>query len=232
MTNDRTPIVLWDVDGTLLRAPGLGPRAFRQAVAEVTGSTWDVQPMELAGRTDRYIALRLLEQAGVPDPALVPAVLAAAERIYTELAGELARVLRVLPGIPTALTTLGERGAVQTLVTGNLRPIAEAKVTTGGLEHHLRLELGGYGSDEHTERAELVRHALDRLQRAGATAASRDVWVVGDTEQDFACADANGVRCALVATGSCTIDELNGLGADLVVADLADPTPLLDAIAG
>jgi phosphoglycolate phosphatase len=42
------------------------------------------------------------------------------------------------------------------------------------------------------------------------------------------CAQAIGVRCALVATGRRTIAELTGLGADIVLPDLSDPRPLLD----
>jgi phosphoglycolate phosphatase-like HAD superfamily hydrolase len=53
------------------------------------------------------------------------------------------------------------------------------------------------------------------------------VWVVGDTPRDLACARAVGVRCALVATGRRSIEELTGLGADIVLPDLSDPQPLL-----
>jgi phosphoglycolate phosphatase-like HAD superfamily hydrolase len=54
------------------------------------------------------------------------------------------------------------------------------------------------------------------------------VWIVGDTPRDLACAQAIGVRCALVATGHRTIGELADLGADIVLPDLSDPRPLLD----
>lgn len=35
-------------------------------------------------------------------------------------------------------------------------------------------------------------------------------------------------RCALVATGRTTFEDLAGLGADIVLPDLSDPRPLLD----
>jgi phosphoglycolate phosphatase-like HAD superfamily hydrolase len=54
------------------------------------------------------------------------------------------------------------------------------------------------------------------------------VWIIGDTPRDLSCAQAIGVRCALVATGQRTIGELTGLGADIVLPDLSDPRPLLD----
>jgi len=59
-------------------------------------------------------------------------------------------------------------------------------------------------------------------------AAPGEVWIVGDTARDLACARAVGVRCALVATGRTPVGELAGLGADIVLPDLSDPRPLLD----
>jgi phosphoglycolate phosphatase len=70
--------------------------------------------------------------------------------------------------------------------------------------------------------------ALDRLSAAGRRPDPGEVWIVGDTPRDVACARAVGVRCALVATGRSTVAQLSGLGADIVLPDLSDPQPLLD----
>ncbi|MCX6521683.1 MAG: HAD hydrolase-like protein [Actinobacteria bacterium] len=113
--------------------------------------------------------------------------------------------------------------AVQSVVTGNIRHAARRKLEAAGFDHRLDLERGGYGSDHH-DRTELVRIALSRL-------AARDdvgeidpstVWIIGDTPRDAACARGAGVRCLLVATGTYSVDALSDLGADHVLADLAD----------
>jgi len=70
--------------------------------------------------------------------------------------------------------------------------------------------------------------AADRLSAAGWNPDPGEVWIVGDTPRDLACARAVGVRCALVATGRVPIGELAALGADIVLPDLSDPRPLLD----
>jgi phosphoglycolate phosphatase-like HAD superfamily hydrolase len=57
------------------------------------------------------------------------------------------------------------------------------------------------------------------------------IWLIDDTPRDLAAAKVNSVRCALVCTGTFGFDELCELGADLVVADLSDPTSLSDAMA-
>jgi phosphoglycolate phosphatase-like HAD superfamily hydrolase len=223
-------VVLWDIDGTLVRTAGIGVKAFATAVEQVTGIAWQLKRLDFGGRTDPEIAGLILADAGVDDADLVAPVLVALGEAYAALVDELHAAVRVLPGVDAALTELGQRGATQTVVTGNIKVAAGFKVAAGKLDHHLRLDLGGYGSD-HAVRAELVRLALQRAGADGIEVRAEDVWVVGDTPRDLACATANGVRCALVATGAYPIEQLSDLGADLVLDDLGDPTALLDAIA-
>lgn len=224
-----TTVMLWDIDGTLLRTPGIGVRAFVLAVERATGFVWTPERLDFGGRTDPDIAARILQSAGLHDPLLVPRVLEALVIAYEEIAVDLQTAVRVLPGVAQVLAALDDRNAIQTVVTGNLRESAVAKIAAAGIGRHLRLELGGYGTD-HVERAELVRLALARVAAAGAEFGPADVWVVGDTPRDLACARANGVRCALVATGTYSIDVLDDIGADLVLADLSDPVRLLEAV--
>ena len=224
-------VVLWDIDGTLLHSHGFGVRAFVHAVERATGQRWVPERLDFGGRTDRDIAGRILAAMGIPDPAPVAEVLDALTDVYTELAPDLAAAVEVLPGVAESLTTLAGRGALQTLVTGNVRPAAVTKVTAAGLAHHLQIDLGGYGSDIHDVRADLVHLALDRVAATGQPVDRARVWVIGDTPRDLECARASGVRCALVANGTYGFDELLDAGADLVLPDLVDPTPLLDAIA-
>jgi phosphoglycolate phosphatase len=65
--------------------------------------------------------------------------------------------------------------------------------------------------------------ALERARRLrGLDLDPTDVWVVGDTPRDLACARTTGVRCALVATGHAPLDELRATDADAVLQDLSD----------
>ncbi len=222
-------VVLWDIDGTLLRSPGIGVRAFVGAVERATGVVWTPERLDFGGRTDPDIAERILQSAGLDDPALVPAVLAALADVYSDLDADFRDAIIVLPGVAAFLGTLARCGALQTVVTGNIAPAAAAKISAAGLEASLRLEWGAFGSDHH-ERSELVRLGMERVAAAGHDVVVDSVWVVGDTPRDLAAARANSVRCALVATGTYGYDELGELDADVVVADLGDPRALLDAM--
>jgi phosphoglycolate phosphatase-like HAD superfamily hydrolase len=128
-----------------------------------------------------------------------------------------------------ALAALRELDALQTVVTGNIEPVARMKLAAAALVDHLLLDVGGYGSDHH-ERAELVHIACRRIETAHRPVDPRHTWVVGDTPRDLACARAAGVRCVLVATGTHSLESMRDLGADAVLPDLADLDQFLELV--
>jgi phosphoglycolate phosphatase len=218
--------VLWDIDGTLVRSGGVAAQAFLDAEAEVTGvrptSTW----RDYGGRLDTEIADMLLTAVGATT-TLIDDVLEVLRRLVDERLGELRAHTSTYPGVDALLAKLADAGVRQTVVTGNLASIARHKLEAGGLIPPIEPEFGGYGESA-PNRAAVAQVALDRLSAAGWQPDLGGVWVVGDTPRDLACARAVGVRCALVATGRRTVEELAGLDADIVLPDLSDPRPLLD----
>jgi phosphoglycolate phosphatase len=221
----RATTVLWDIDGTLVQSGGVAARAFLDAVAEVTGVRPSAERRDYGGRLDTEIADMLLAAVGA-EPARVAEVLEVLERLVTERLDELRAQTTTFPGVSALLAKLAEAGVKQTVVTGNLAAIARHKLEAGGLIPPIELSFGGYGDSAPT-RAAVAQLALDRLAAAGKQPRLDEVWIVGDTPRDLACARAIGVRCALVATGRIAVAELSGLGADIVLPDLSDPRPLL-----
>jgi phosphoglycolate phosphatase-like HAD superfamily hydrolase len=129
----------------------------------------------------------------------------------------------VLPGVPEVLAALdAEPDVAQSVLTGNTAVNAATKLAAFGLDHWLDVEIGAFGSDDRERRA-LVPVALRRAaERRGWALAPDDVWVVGDTPNDLACARAGGAHCALVATGHTPLEELAQLDPDAVLDDLSD----------
>ncbi|GAC1306602.1 MAG: HAD hydrolase-like protein [Acidimicrobiales bacterium] len=227
-----TPLVLWDVDGTLIKGGAAGRVAFADAIAEVLGiAVPDDQLPKMSGKTDPQIAHEILVALGVTAPeAWLGAIEAALERALNARAGQLQAEGVVLPGIPEALVALDGAGAVQTLVTGNVAPNARTKLAALGLiPSALRLDLGAYGSDDR-DRDNLVPVALRRATLAGLAVSEGSTWVVGDTPRDLACARAAGVRCLLVATGGYPLAAIVDAGADAVMEDLADTDRVVDLL--
>ncbi|WP_146607738.1 hypothetical protein [Spongiactinospora gelatinilytica] len=80
-------------------------------------------------------------------------------------AGELAADGHVLPGAADALTAVGAvPGVRQSVLTGNLYPLAVLKMTVFGLAEHVDFRLGAYGDDA-LERTDLPAHAFARTER-------------------------------------------------------------------
>jgi phosphoglycolate phosphatase len=131
----------------------------------------------------------------------------------------------VAPGVVELLNALAGRPETfrLSLVTGNLEPVARLKLERAGIGHRFPAGQGGFGSD-HPKRAELPPIARAR--------ASDPPWprertvVIGDTPRDIACARADGVRVAAVATGPFAVEAL--ADADAVADDARSLLPVLE----
>jgi phosphoglycolate phosphatase len=194
----------------------------RAAAASVHGLAPLEADVEVAGRTDPAIMRDLVTAAGGADvdarwPEVAEAAIAAYEQLAPDDLSE-----RVAPGIVELLEALAERPAEfrLALLTGNLEPIARLKLARAAIGHYFEPEQGGYGSDHH-DRAELPAIARER---AGDWPRERTV-VIGDTPRDIACARADDVRVAAVATGLFSVEQL--ADADAVVDDARALLPVL-----
>jgi phosphoglycolate phosphatase len=223
-------LVLWDVDYTLLTAAGLGNRLYQAVFRDMFGR--DLAAMAAkAGRTDRAILLDTLTLAGVANPrAHIDDFLAALGRRAGALDGSVPAEVHALPGAAAAIATLAAAGIRQSVLTGNIRPLAAVKLDAAGFAEHLDLDVGAYG-DVHEVRAELVPVARQAARAAyGADFNGLSTVLVGDTPLDVAAALATGARAVGVATGSFGAADLAVAGAHAVLPDLTDASLVLAAV--
>lgn len=228
-----TTLVLFDIDGTLLRTRGAGRRAFEEALQDVFG--W------------RDGALAGVRYAGETDPAILAQVCLAhgedaafarahATRVFAAYTRRLEAALRdpasrgeVLPGVVGALDALDAMaglGAVRVgLLTGNVREGARLKLSAFGLWG--RFAFGAFG-DEVDVRSDLLPLAVRRAMD-GEPGPARSV-VVGDTARDVAVARAHRERAVGVCTGPAYCrSELVAARPDALLEDLSDTGAFLDA---
>jgi phosphoglycolate phosphatase-like HAD superfamily hydrolase len=219
-------VCLFDIDGTLLSSGGAGKAAMETALAEEFGLAELRGCVTYSGRTDRAIGRDLFRLHAIEES------LPNWQRFVARYLQHLPRCLhahqgKVLPGIASLLEHLAARpNTAVGLLTGNLREGARLKLGHFGLFHHFAF--GGFG-DEHWERDDVAREALAAVHRHlnGAVQPER-IWVIGDTPLDVRCARAIGARVAAVATGIHSLADLAAAEPDLLLADLADPQPLLE----
>lgn len=177
-------LILWDIDGTLIRTGGVGARAI-EAGAAAAAALLDVPPVVMSGKTDPQILREIFRAAEIADEritALLPRAVAAVERALADAEDDLRRHGSVQTGVVEILERLAGVGGVrQTLLTGNLMANAAVKLGAFGLTKLLDVEVGAYGTDD-PDRNALVPVALERVERLrGERYDLSEVWVIGDT---------------------------------------------------
>lgn len=224
-------VLLFDIDGTLVLTGRAGVRAMNRACQEVIGHSNALDGVAVAGRTDWIILHDALRAIGHEmDEDLFARLRDTYVTLLREeilLPGE--GVKAVLPGVAGLLDALRARPDVfLALLTGNFEEGARIKLEHFDLWRYFKC--GAFGDDA-ADRNALVPFALDRARACGLDAiAPEDVFVVGDTPHDVACARAVGAVPVGVATGSFSVADLRGSGADIVFPDLGDAAAFMRVI--
>lgn len=225
-------LVLFDIDGTLILTGGAGVRAMNRAFAAMFGRDEGFRGVSMAGRTDQAILLDALARGGLARDEGTLAEFC--QRYRACLAEEIERPgprKGVMPGVRELLDALASRdGVFSALLTGNFAEAARIKLEHFDLWRYFAC--GAFGDDA-IERHDLVAVAVARAQGCGLPPLpSEQVWVVGDTPLDIACAVRAGAHAVAVATGDYDVDTLARSGAETVFEDLRDTAAFMAAIAG
>jgi phosphoglycolate phosphatase-like HAD superfamily hydrolase len=224
----KAKLLLFDIDGTLLRGYGAGGRALLRAAEAVLGPGIRGAQINFGGALDPWIFAQLARIVGRElDRELHSRLRAHYAELLVEELRTAERRLEALPGVHSVLEHLrGEPRVTLGLLTGNYAETGALKLRAAGIDPDW-FPVQAWG-DMAEARPLLVPHAL--RQMASAVHAS-EVVVIGDTLRDVECAHANGCVCVAVATGFTSAADLEAGGAELVLADLSDPSPLLRLIA-
>ena len=212
-------LILFDIDGTLLRRAGPHHReALIEAARRVTGLATTTDNVAVSGMLDRDILTSMLLNAGA-SPAQIrlamPAMVTLAQSIYVRRCPDLRR--KVCPGARMLLYRLSRRHVPTGLVTGNLTRIGWKKMERAGLRPYLRF--GAFAELAKT-RAGLARIAIRQARRNGWITRHSPIALIGDHPNDIRAARANGIRSIAVATGLISAEELATHQPDVLVEDM------------
>lgn len=214
-------LVLFDIDGTLLRCGDSPRRAFDRAFFSHFSVKLAWGPTSAHGRTDpdiiQEIAHRQLKRP------LTPVEYEQLCKLYiANLEKELPQdaVYRVLPGVPKLLGLLVKQGDLLLgIQTGNMEEAAWLKLQRGGLEGYFTF--GGFGSD-HAERSKFIQQAIVRAVEINADRSISQLTVIGDAPQDIEAGQAVGAVTISVATGKTSKEQLADCRPDYLLDDLSD----------
>lgn len=223
-------IVLFDIDGTLMRGAG---RHHKDALIEGARSVLDVHctldGVDTSGRLDRDLLSLMLQNSGVPKHKIAANLLSmieASQHHYT-LHCQLDLAACLCPGVRETLQLLHEAGIPMGIVTGNFSAIAWRKLELARINDYFSF---GAFAEQGTTRARLAKIAVTQAKKKGLTSQRCRVVLIGDHANDIGAAQANGFRSIAVATGVMQSDQLSRFNPDLILPTLEGAT--LDTIFG
>lgn len=212
-------LVLFDIDGTLIRTGGAGVKAFARAFETEFGLSDGSEKLKFAGRTDVSLVREFFSHHGIePDATHF-------ERFFETYLFHLKQMIAVCngtvcPGVHEILNQLRTRKNPPAigLLTGNIRRGAEIKLRHYDLWKHFAF--GGFAED-HEERDCIAAIAKERGEEILKTKLrGEEVLVIGDTPLDIRCARAIGAKVLAVATGGSKLEELQTHKPDWAVENL------------
>lgn len=222
MSNAKHSLVLFDIDGTLMRGAGLQHKeALVQGIRQVTGRATSLDNVPTAGRLDRDLIITMLRASGESDrrirAVLRETMRACEQRYLANCTADLGPFL--CRGVKQTLTELAARGAALGLVSGNLSAIGWRKVELAGIRPSF--SFGAFAAEGRT-RARLAQVAAWRARRMGLIAKDSRASLIGDHANDIAAAKANGFQAIAVATGVMSYEELAETKPDILVHHLEE----------
>jgi phosphoglycolate phosphatase len=229
-------ILLWDIDGTLMRSSGIG--SYKDytipVLEEIFGTSGRLSDMHVSGMTDLQIIFEALAETDISQEQIVAQVDLLSRRLTAEarrVAGNGVQFFQLLPGVRETLQTLHEHPRYQSaLLTGNIKPMAALKMELMGLTDYFTLP-GAFGEESHIRR-DLPSLAAERIRNQLQIEIPPEHFIViGDTPNDIDCARHFGARAVAVGTGRFySREEILACEPDAVLPDLSDTDLVLSTL--
>lgn len=224
-------LLLFDIDGTLLRTHGVGRESTRAAMLEVFGTASDIDTHVFGGKTDWLTLVEMLAPHGFTADD-IGARMPHYERVVEKHIAQIIHADNAHP-CPGALETvrglLGEPRYLLGLVTGNVSSTSPYKLRAAGYDPAW-FAVGAYGS-EAVDRNALPALALARARaHCGRALRPQEVVVIGDTLADITCARALGAVAVAVTTGFTDRATLAAAEPDHLIDSLTALPAILEAL--
>jgi phosphoglycolate phosphatase len=214
-------LLLFDIDGTLLRAQDATRLAMNEAFQSLFNTKKSLADMSFFSWTDlglfREAAIKLI---GRP---FNDGEYSAFTKVYTErLQGQLKTCkFYLMPGIAELLPRLSAReDVILGLETGNIESAAWLKLKRGNIDGFFKF--GGFGSDS-ADRAELIQKSIERacaLENCAIPA--ENIYVIGDAPYDVSAGKKAGVNTIVVGTGISDQEKVLAEKPNHYLKDLSD----------
>jgi phosphoglycolate phosphatase-like HAD superfamily hydrolase len=217
-------LILFDIDGTLIRTGGAGVKAFAKVFQTEFNAVDGFEKLKFAGRTDLSLVREFFSYHNIP------ATSQNFDRFFDKYVFWLDHILResttqICEGVTEFISAASARPdpPLLGLLTGNIRLGAEIKLRSVRLWDTFQT---GAFADDHEQRDHIAAIARKRGARIlNRNLAHDEVLVIGDTPLDIQCARAINAKVLAVATGGAQLAELEAHKPDWAVKNLAEISP-------
>lgn len=213
------PILLFDIDGTLLRID----KDFMESLLLdiLNGLELDIKNYKdtsFAGRTDRSIFRSLLGSQKDDDELFEELKSSYISKMQNQL---FASDITVFKHVRECLVFFADQNYRMGLLTGNFKEIADHKLKL--LDLHAHFTFGAFGCN-HTDRNMLGKAALESYKLIHRDIPDSEQFIIiGDTPLDIRCAKHSGYKSIAVTTGNYSGEELATYQPDLILESLRNP---------
>jgi phosphoglycolate phosphatase len=216
-------LLLFDIDGTLIRSNSAGRLAMAAALEEMFGTSGPLESYNMSGKTDARIFTDLMTAVGISSaeigeklPQAYELMADSARAIYPN------RGITSCSGVENLLAYLRSREDVLLgLLTGNSRSTTPLKLQEAGIDPQ-QFVIGAYGSD-HLDRNRLPAFAMQQAyELTGSRITGDNTVIIGDTPADILCARAGKATAIAVASGWHSVETLARYHPDYLFEDLDD----------
>ncbi|HSE30183.1 MAG TPA: HAD hydrolase-like protein [Pyrinomonadaceae bacterium] len=233
--NDNLRILLWDIDGTLIRSLRIG--AYKDytipVLEEIFGTSGQLSTMRVSGMTDLQIIAEALRDEGYSHDDIRERIPEVSRRITEEarrVTGKGVPFFEVIDGVRETLEVLDRHPRYRSaLLTGNIETMAYLKMELVGLEKFFELP-GAFG--ESYDRKELPALAAERIRvQLQMNIPAEHFIVLGDTPNDIGCAQHFGARAVAIGTGRFySHEDLLACEPDAFLPNLSDTNLVLETL--
>ncbi|MBM3163182.1 MAG: hydrolase [Chlorobi bacterium] len=201
-------LVLFDIDGTLLKVGSINRRILIDALREIYGTEGSAGSHDFSGRMDGTIIYDVLGKTGIERREIeekFEAVKASYIRRFREETRE--SDITLLAGVRELLQRLSERtDLLLGLLTGNFEASGRHKLRLPGINSYFPF---GAFADDAFLRTDLPPVAVERAFRlTGKKFSGKDIVIIGDTVHDITCARVLQAHSIAVATGNVSMEKL------------------------
>jgi len=201
--------IMFDLDGTLIDQFEAIYRAFSRVITSMgfPAPSFDTVKRAVGGASDTTMTKLIGEENSRE----------AVRRLRPIFEEEMFTGLHALPGAEMVLRLCQKKGIPTAVLTNKHGPHARAVCDHLNFSEYLLFTMGANDTEWKKPNPKLSHLALTKLGFQPA-----ETLYVGDSPYDFKTAELGGMECALVATGTHTLEELKTLQCDTVTENLSE----------